>query len=294
MIARVIGLAALLVSATASAAPPPAAQTMLFIGNSFTFGAYSPVWHYRAASVTDLNGDGVGGVPALFKLFTEEAGLNYTVSLETSPGKSLAWHLANKTMLVDRAWDHVVLQEYSTLDPEKPGDPARSMADAGRFAAMFTARNPDTTISLTATWSRPDLVYPPGKPWSGTPIAQMATDLRRGADAVVAATPAIRRINPVGEAFTCAITAGVADPDPYDGIAAGQIDLWAYDHYHASVAGYYLEALVIFGGVTGLDPQRLGATEIAAAELGLSHAQATALQRVAALQLAGKSCTPPG
>ncbi len=267
---------------------------MLFIGNSFTFGAYSPAWHYRSDSVTDLNGDGVGGVPALFKLFTEEAGLNYTVSLETSPGKSLAWHLANKTMLVDRAWDHVVLQEYSTLDPEKPGDPARSIADAGRFAAMFTARNPDTDISLTATWSRPDLVYPPGKPWSGTPIALMATDLRRGADAVAAAAPAIRRINPVGEAFNCAITAGVADANPYDGIAAGQIDLWAYDHYHASLAGYYLEALVIFGGVTGLDPQRLGATEIAAAELGLSHAQATALQRVAALQLAGKSCMPPG
>ena len=38
-----------------------AAETILFVGNSFTYGAYSPVWKYRAETVTDLNGTGVGG-----------------------------------------------------------------------------------------------------------------------------------------------------------------------------------------------------------------------------------------
>ena len=53
---------------SAAGAVVPPKQTVLFIGNSFTFGANSPVWRYRADTVTDLNGEGVGGVPALFKL----------------------------------------------------------------------------------------------------------------------------------------------------------------------------------------------------------------------------------
>src|ERR1700761_8697235 len=72
------------------------AETILFVGNSFTYGANSPVWKYRAGSVTDLNGTGVGGVPALFKLFTQEAGRDYTVSLETVGGRDLGFHLREK------------------------------------------------------------------------------------------------------------------------------------------------------------------------------------------------------
>ena len=52
---------------------------------------------YRKGTVTDLNGDGMGGVPALFKRFADEAGLRYNVSLETAAGQTLAWHLANKS-----------------------------------------------------------------------------------------------------------------------------------------------------------------------------------------------------
>ena len=45
--------------------------------------------------------------------------------------------------------------------------------------------------------------------------------------------------------------------------------------------GYYLEALVIFGSVTGRDPRDLGGKEQAAAQLGISPAEAQALQRIA-------------
>jgi hypothetical protein len=62
----------------------------------------------------------------------------------------------------------------------------------------------------------------------------------------------------------------VADPDPYDGVSFGQVDLWGWDHYHASAYGYYLEALVVFGGVTGRDPRSLGEQETSAVDLGLS------------------------
>src|SRR3546814_11654997 len=83
------GKALAIAGALAAAAPAWSAepQTVLFIGNSFTFGANSAAIRYRADSVEDLNGDGIGGVPALFKAFTEQAGLDYRVSLETSPGK---------------------------------------------------------------------------------------------------------------------------------------------------------------------------------------------------------------
>jgi hypothetical protein len=268
----------------------PRAQTILFVGNSFTFGANSPVWHYRADSVTDLNHEGVGGVPALFRLFAAEAGLAYDVSLETAPGKSLQWHWDNRRALIDRAWDHVVMQDYSTLDAAAPGNPASLIEYAARLSRLMLARNAQAHLSLTATWSRPDQVYLPAGHWYGQPIAQMARDIRRAYDQAAAAAPAPVKVHPVGEGFTCAITAGVADPNPYDGIAFGQIDLWSWDHYHASTAGYYLEALIVFADVTGRDPRSLGAHETAAQELGLSPTDTTHLQSIAAATIAGKPC----
>src|SRR3546814_16291829 len=86
----------------------------------------------------------------------------------------------------------------------------------------------------------------------------MAEDLRAAADRARAANPAVTGVLPVGQAWNRAMTSGVADPNPYDGIAYGPIDLWAYDHYHASVAGTNLSALVTFGAVTGIDPPKPG------------------------------------
>jgi hypothetical protein len=275
-----------------SSAAPARPETILFVGNSFTFGADSPVWKYRSSSVTDLNGDGVGGVPALFKLFTEQAGLDYRVSLETASGQPLEWHWQNKRALIDRTWDYVVLQEYSTLDPAQPGDPAKLVTYSGKLAALVRARNPKAQISLTATWSRPDLTFPAGQHWSGQPINRMAEDIRRADDLARRSHPSIGQTNPVGEAFSCAIAAGIADPNPYDGLSFGQVDLWAFDQYHASTAGYYLEALVIFAGVTGRDPRSLGRDETAANELGLSSDLAQRLQSVAWQMTLGGGCDP--
>jgi hypothetical protein len=263
----------------AAAAQPP--RTILFVGNSFTFGAGSDAMTYRKGSVTDLNGDAMGGVPALFKRFTEEADLRYRVSLETAAGQTLAWHLANKRSILDRPWDAVVLQQYSTLDPDRPGHAASTIPAARDLAALFRQRNPRADISLVATWTRPDLTYPEGKRWSGQPVERMAMDLRKADDQVRAAVPSISRIVPVGEAFNCAIARKVADPNPYDGITAGQIDLWASDHYHASTEGYYLEALTIFTALTRSDPRKLGRTELAARDLKIRPVVAAELQAIA-------------
>ena len=270
-----------------SSEPKAAPKTILFIGNSFTQGAHSAARNWRAGSVADLNQAGYGGVPALFKLFTEQAGLDYEVSLETQGGKSLGFHYDERRQRFDRAWDVVVLQEYSTLDRERPGDPAEYIRNVGRLAALFKARNPAVDIRLAATWSRADQAYKPKGHWYGKPVSTMAEDLRAAADRARSANSAVAGVLPVGQAWNRAMTTGVADPNPYDGIGYGQLDLWAYDHYHASVAGYYLSALVTFGAVTGIDPTTLGPKEKGADELGLSDAQAAALQRVARDTLAG-------
>src|SRR6476646_9671835 len=267
--------------ALAAALAAQAPKTILFIGNSFTFGADSDAMTYRKDSVTDLNGDGMGGVPALFKRFADEAGLPYSVSLETAAGQTLAWHLAHKRALIDRRWDAVVLQQYSTLNPDKPGDVSDTILAARGLARLFRQRNPRVDISLVATWTRPDLTYPPGNHWSGQPVERMALDLRKAEEQVRAAVPSISRIVPVGEAFNWAIARKIADPNPYDGLTPGQIDLWASDHYHASNEGYYLEALTIFTAITHTDPRKLGANEAAARDLGVRPRLAAKLQDIA-------------
>ncbi|MEH3106407.1 MAG: SGNH/GDSL hydrolase family protein [Sphingomonas fennica] len=267
--------------APAAAPAPSAARTILFVGNSFTEGARSPVRTYRPDSVIDLNGSDIGGIPALFKRLTQQAGLDYTVSLETEGGRSLGFHLGERPAMTRQRWDVVVLQEYSTLDRDRPGDDAAYRQNATRLAGLFTAINPAVDVYLMATWSRADRIWPQGSPWSGQPIGRMAEDLMAAARRARAASPDIDGIIPVGLSWNAAFEAGLADPNPYDGIAYGQWGLWASDHYHASYIGSYLAALTVFGRVTGIDPRALGGADQAAQDLGLTEAEAGRLQEMA-------------
>ena len=269
-----------------------AAERILCIGNSFTYGAGSAVRFYRNDTVNDLNGDGVGGVPALFASFARQAGLDYDVALETRGGAGLDFHLAERRdPIARRAWDIVVAHGYSTLDADKPGDPEKLVATSRALADLLQARNPDVKLHLMATWSRADQVYVADGAWAGRPIEAMANDVRAAYDEAAAAADA--KVIPVGEAWNRAMRAGAADPNPYDGVDAGKLDLWTYDHYHASTYGYYLEALVIFGHLTGRDPRSLGAYECSAFELGLSRSQARALQQIAFDELAASGTVAP-
>lgn len=274
-----LACAFLLAAAAQSVGAAP--KTILFIGNSFTQGAHSAVRNWHANEVTDLNRAGYGGVPALFKAFAKESGLDYDVSLETQGGKSLAFHYDERRNLFDRPWDVVVLQEYSTLDNKRPGDPAKTIQSVGQLTSLFRARNPNVQIQLMSTWTRADQTYKPGGYWYGKLVTAMAEDLRKDTELAKQRTPGVTGILPVGQAWNRAFSSKIADPNPYDGVSFGQLDLWSYDQYHASTAGYYLEALVVFGGITGIDPTRLGPDEKAADELGLSSDQAVALQKVA-------------
>jgi len=272
------------------AATPSYAKTILFVGNSFTFGAGSAAHYYKSDTVTDLNppdakGRTTGGVPAFFKAFTRQAGLDYDVSVETVGGKGMDFHYAEKRALLDKPWDVVVMHGYSTLDIDHPGNPALLISSAKQISDMFRAKNPKADIWLTATWSRADQTYPEGKPWHGKPIQQMGKDLAVAYDAA-AKNARATGVVPMGLAWNRAIDTGVADDNPYDGIAAGKINLWTNDSYHASAYGYYLEALLVFGRVTGKDPLSLGDSETVGEDMGFSKPQVHALQQIAHDQLA--------
>jgi hypothetical protein len=279
----------------AGMAAPASATTILFVGNSFTYGdpagAAPIVQNYRPGTVTDLNGTHIGGVPALFKAFTEQAGLSYDVSLETNPGVGVDWHYKNRLNTIAKPFDTVLLQSYSTLDASKPGDPATLIKYSGLLAEAFHAQNPNVDVRLTATWSRADQTYKTTGAWYGQPITQMALDVRAGYDKADQASSLISDVIPVGEAWNRAFASGLADTNPYDGQVTG-INLWAPDSYHASPYGYYLEALTIFGNVTGLDPRSLGANEYVARDLGIDPKIAASLQALAAAQLAAEVPEP--
>ena len=272
------------------------ATDILFIGNSFTFGAGSAVKTWGADAVADLNAQGIGGVPALFKAFTEQAGLKYRVSLETQGGAGIDWHLQNKLGVIgQRPWDMVVMHGYSTLDSRRPGNPAKLIASTQQMAKFLAARNPKVDVRLLATWPRADQTYAAGGAWYGQPIQAMGRDVRAGyALAAATAAPTVKGVIPVGDAWLRAMAQGVADPNPYDGIDAGKLNLWGHDHYHGSTYGYYLQALVVFGAITGRDPRLLGRNECAAFELGLSASQVSALQQVAFDELASRGTVEPG
>ena len=116
----------------ASAAP----ISILFVGNSYTFGRVDPVMSYNAANVHDLtaamnvaNPAGSnpyephpwGGVAGIFKQFTVQAGLDYDVSISARNAASLRGHFLNTNPagwdllgnIASQQWDAVVLQDLS-------------------------------------------------------------------------------------------------------------------------------------------------------------------------------------
>jgi hypothetical protein len=180
-----------------------------------------------------------------------------------------------------------------------------------------TNANAATEMFLYQTWARPNLVdgalqtvtdpvtgavTRTGSPAANTffgSLEAMTDELRLAyANAAQMAgtdgTGGFTGVAPVGEAFLRAVTDGVATRDMWSATAGtdGLIDLWFDDGTHASTWGSYLSALTLFGTITGVNPFSLGAGEIAARELGISGADALALQRIAALQLGFAVPTP--
>ncbi|MBH8570878.1 T9SS type A sorting domain-containing protein [Microvirga sp. STS02] len=296
---RFLGLAATALGLNTTAQ----AQTrVLFVGNSFTHGQYTPVLYYNSGAVTDLNYNlpagnprahdsgmlaAFGGIPGIFKKFTVQAGLNYDVQLEAVSGKSLEFHHTNALSLIAQpGWDKVVLQEQSTrpVPSTRGGNLALFYDYSTRLEQAIHAANPAAQVYLYGTWARPDYTYPAGSRYVGLPLDSMAQDLHRAFYQAFATNGHFAAVAPVGDAWMRAITTGVATRNPYTPDPA-KINLWNVDYVHPSITGSYLSALVLFYQLTNVDPRTLGASEQAAAALGIAPATAVTLQQLAYQQV---------
>ena len=209
--------------------PPTSA---FFVGNSFTFG---------------------GPVPTLVEDLAIYAGWpEPNVEYRAVPGRTLGWHRADDdsegaVARIREGWDVVVLQEQSTRPTDQRGDPERFKDDATWFYDQIKAANPDARVVLYETWARRfDHEYYPG---SFSDPAMMQAELRfhyyDAAERYIpafstAARPGDVQVAPCGDAWEEQLA--VAGEPPR---------LHASDSWHASAAGAYLNALVIYGTIYG-------------------------------------------
>ena len=285
--------------------PPPSTLdsvrgpvSILFVGNSFMHGRYLPVRTYNATAITDenfglppsnpraerLETGPFGGIPGIFKEFTVEAGLSYDVHIEAISAQTLQFQYEHALPIIAQApWDAVVLQDYSTgpLPEARGGHPERFYQYATLLEQAVHTLNAQTRLYLYETWPRADLIFFPGKPYSGEGVGAMTRELHEAYWREAAQDGHFTAVIPNGDAWQRAIEEGVAQPNPRQNAGDDRVDLWGEDNYHPSVAGAYLNALVCFQQITGQDARRLGKNEQAAAALGLAPAAAVSLQRVA-------------
>jgi len=188
--------------------------------------------------------------------------------------------------------------------------------NTSRVIPQNTHASASTRIFLTDTWARPDMVFahlittPDTNSPTGAPIVDtssaggqatlyyttlrgMTQDLHTAFANKATTNPNFAGVVPAGDAFQLALDMGVAKSSGFYGpngtFSTTQnsdlMNLWWDDYLHASKYGSYLDALVQFGTITGLDPALLGAAEIAAHDLGISVEDALTLQKVASIQL---------
>ncbi|MET0617960.1 MAG: hypothetical protein ABWZ54_09310, partial [Luteibacter sp.] len=142
--------------------------------------------------------------------------------------------------------------------------------------------NPAATVYVLQNWPRADQLYGNGNVWKGKTLEQAAAELHADYQLALDTNAGLSGMLPVGDAFAAAVVQGIADRNPFDGIDAGKVDPWNVDGYHASAFSSTLEAFIAFGRITGVDPRTLGAGDAAAAGMGLTPAQATSAEALAA------------
>jgi len=219
-------------------APAQAGKTLrvLFVGNSYTYYNDLPLMFRSLAKVAQPE-------------------LNVEVRAITEGGISLGetWHKRELQEALEREkWDYVVLQEHSMLGwayrdgEEIVNDPAYFWQSLQLYAPKI--RRAGAVPVLYLTWSR-----------KAKPEAQVELDYAYAAGA----REIKAKVAPVGRAWL-----GIRQNEP-------EIELFANDGSHPTLAGSYLAACVF---VTTLVGSRCPAMPVPA---GVSAEQATALQAAA-------------
>jgi hypothetical protein len=194
-------------------------------------------------------------LPTMLSQLAESAGIDCTCGQAAYGGFELAQHAADSRTLSrieEEPWDVVVLQERTTILLTRLVDRAEPAALAlNEVAASAGAR-----VLLLMMWA----------PFSGT-----VEDGRVDASQSEIARTTVEIAGKIGALVAPVGLAWEAVEDAYP-----EINLWRSDQAHASEAGTYLMACVLFATLWGQSP--LGLTYVA----GLSQSDALALQETAA------------
>jgi hypothetical protein len=220
------------------------AGDVLFIGNSYTYGEKAP-------EVREL-----GGVPKLVELVAAGKGRTISTDMLATGGKDLGFHLQQpetEPRVRSKKWDTFVLQDFSTK-ATRAGNVEEFFQNGATFYRLVREASPEARVVLYETWARGEA----SPVYSKTPMpnafmnpAEMTAEIVRNYAEQERRLEALEPgeqvvVAPVGAAFQrCKETY----PD---------IPLYTEDEHHASAAGLYLSALVIYATLTGDSP--LGAT----------------------------------
>jgi hypothetical protein len=220
------------------------AGEVLFIGNSYTYGAKQP-------AVQKL-----GGVPKFVELIAASKGRELSTEMVFAGGKDLGHHLQQPTTepkVRSKKWEFVVLQDLSDK-ATRTGNVAEFFQNGATFYKLVREAAPGAKVVLYETWARGEgspLYSKTPKPTVFTTPAEMTAEIagnhveqERRLEALEDGEQVL--LAPVGEAFQAC---RVAHPE---------ISLYSEDNHHASTEGIYLSALVIYSTLTGDSP--LGAT----------------------------------
>lgn len=243
-------LPAVLLAASLLALPAQADDPeILLIGNSYTGG------NNLAAMLASLSAAGVDHWSSVDTTAHSPGGRQLWQHLEDADGSNGDTTLRQLLVTDDAAWDHVTIQEQSQIPGFPPGqaDYDASLDAAIGLDDLVEAAGADTVFFMT--WGRrlgdsmnPD-IYPD--------YPSMQALLADGYLSYAAATSTPGRpvtVAPVGYGFRTVwedLEAAGEDPTA-DGTLFS--DLYAGDGSHASPAGTYLAACVIFASITGRSP----------------------------------------
>jgi hypothetical protein len=252
-----------------------------------------------------------GGIPGIFAEFAHEAKLPYDVHIEAISATTLTEnYTVAGNVIAQSLWDDVVLQEASfepipsNLTQNAHSDPRAFYGAVETIEQGVHAAAPNANVYLYATWAPADTA------WLDTTAGGASFSAARFLNSLNELTVAyhnayfnaaahdghIRDVAPVGDAWARAWFAGVANPDPYSGSAPGVALSFDFQpgsepsttdaptdagFHHPSKYGAYLNGLVLFETITGMDVRKFREHEQAAADLGISGQVAVALQRVA-------------
>ena len=256
-----------------------AANKVLFIGNSYTFGS-----------------GGTHSVPDIFDALANAAGHeDPTTVMRAVGGKDYKFHYQNSLEQIRQSlWSHVVLQNYSTL-PTHLKKTEEHFEYGTKLYEAIISNNPETQVMLYMTWARANahpLISGHSTPKSFASTDEMLGELRTNYYALAEQltethpdnAPVI--VNPVGEAWNKA-GGNLPIEDPRFTSLHGK------DNHHGNDAGYYLSASVHYASIYQASPEGLFATpEVEALGLKLNSELALELERVAWQCVKGPTTKP--